>query len=265
MIMLVDSHCHLDMLDLTPYGGDLSKVIKEAEDIGVEHFLCIAVQLDKIPQLIAIAEQFPNVNLSVGVHPTDEPGETVITEADLLKYAVHPKVVAIGETGLDYYRLEDETAEKVIALQQERFRTHIRVSKQLQKPLIIHTRAAKEDTLRILREEKAETIGGVLHCFTEDLDMALQGIELGFYVSFSGIITFKNAVALQETAKALPLDRILVETDSPYLAPVPFRGKSNVPAYVRYTAEYLAQLRGITFAEVAKQTTKNFYQLFKIT
>lgn len=260
--MLVDSHCHLDMLDLAPYNGDLSKVLQEAKELGVEHFLCISVQLDKTPGLLVIAEQYPDVTLSVGVHPTDEPSETAITEEDLLQYAVHPKVVAIGETGLDYYRLEDTNAKEIIHAQQERFRTHIRVAKKLQKPLVIHTRAAKQDTLRILREEKAETIGGVLHCFTEDTDMALQGIDLNFYVSFSGILTFRNAISIQETAKILPLNRILVETDSPYLTPVPFRGKSNVPAYVRYTAEYLAQLKGIPFVEVAKQTTENFYNLF---
>lgn len=262
--MLVDSHCHLDMLDLTPYDGDLDKVIKEAEIAGVEHFLSIAVQLDKIPEMFRLTEKYKNVSLSVGVHPTDEPGETVITEQDLIQYAENPRVIAIGETGLDYYRLEPENAEAIIAQQQERFRIHIRVAKKLRKPLVIHTRAAKEDTLRILQEENAQEIGGIFHCFTEDLDMALQGVDLNFYISFSGILTFKNAVMIQEVAQKIPLNRILVETDSPYLAPVPYRGKSNVPAYVRYTAEYLAKLRNIPFQDLAKQTTQSFYQLMQL-
>ncbi len=257
--MLVDSHCHLDRIDLTPYDNDLNKALAFARAEGVEYFLCVGVDLNEIPGLIAIAEKYPDISVAAGEHPTEHPGEYISVET-LAHWVSHPKVIAVGETGLDYYRVEEN-----MAWQHDRFRMHIQVAKQYKKPLVVHTRMAKEDTLRILKEENAQEVGGVLHCFTEDLDMALRAIEMGFYISFSGIVTFKNAKDLQEIARVLPLEKILVETDCPYLAPVPFRGKPNVPAYVRYTAEYIAQLRNIPFEEVARQTTQNFYQLFNLS
>lgn len=207
--------------------------------------------------MLAVAEAYDNFYASVGVHP-DYEDEPDFTEDQLVELAAHPKVVAIGETGLDYFRLTGD-----LEWQRKRFRTHIRAAIRAQKPLVIHTRNAAEDTLRIMQEEHAEQVGGVMHCFTESLEVALAAIELGFYISFSGIVTFKNAVALKGVAKALPLDRILVETDSPYLAPVPFRGKLNQPAYVRYVAEEIANLRGISYQEVEQATTENFFRLFK--
>lgn len=253
---LVDSHCHLDRLDLMPYQGDLDLAINAAAKQGVSHILCVAVDLATIPQVIAIAERYPHVTASIGVHPTEELAQAVTID-ELVALARHPKVVAIGETGLDYYRLTGDPA-----WQQERFRTHIRAARQIGKPLIIHTRQARADTIAILQQEGAEAIGGVLHCFTEDWTMAQQALDLNFYISFSGIVTFKNALELKEIAKKVPLDRMLIETDAPYLAPVPFRGKSNEPAYVRYIAEYIAELRGIPITEIAAQTTENFYRLF---
>jgi TatD DNase family protein len=211
--------------------------------------------------VLALAEQYPHIYASVGVHPDyeDTPEPTV---AQLVELADHPKVIAIGETGLDYYRLEGD-----LEWQRERFRTHIRASRETRKPLIIHTRAASEDTIRIMREEGAGTdkggVAGVMHCFTESLDVALAAVEMGFYISFSGIVTFKSAKDLQAVARALPLERILIETDSPYLAPVPFRGKMNEPGYVAHVAEYLADLKGVPLRDVADRTTDNFFNLFK--
>ncbi|SNR84784.1 TatD DNase family protein [Methylobacillus rhizosphaerae] len=252
--MLVDSHCHLNFPELRDNMQALRAAMQEAR---VGHALCISVTLPDFPQVLAVAEANENFYASVGVHP-DYESEPEFSEDQLVALAAHPKVVAIGETGLDYFRLTGD-----LEWQRERFRTHIRAAIRAQKPLVIHTRSAAEDTLRILREEHAEKIGGVMHCFTESLDVALAAIELGFYISFSGIVTFKNAVALKEVAKVLPLDRILVETDSPYLAPVPFRGKLNQPAYVRYVAEEIAALRGISYQEVEQATTENFFRLFK--
>jgi len=222
----------------------------------VGHALCVSVTLDKVHEVLALAEAYDNFYASVGVHPDYEDIEEPTVEV-LVKLAEHPKVVAIGETGLDYFRLTGD-----LAWQRERFRTHIRAAIIANKPLIIHTRSAAEDTIRIMREERAELVGGVMHCFTESLEVALQAIELGFYISFSGIVTFKNAGQLKVVAKAIPLNRILVETDSPYLAPIPFRGKTNQPAYVRYTALEIAQLRGIELEEVMQATTDNFFRLF---
>ena len=226
-------------------------------DNQVSHALCVSVTLKEFPQVLAVAEAHSNFYASVGVHP-DYEDEDAVTVDDLVRLSSHPKVIAIGETGLDYFRLTGD-----LEWQRERFRTHIRAAIKANKPLIIHTRAAAEDTLRIMREENAQLIGGVMHCFTESLEIALQAIELGFYISFSGIVTFKNALALKEVAKHIPLERILIETDSPYLAPVPFRGKTNQPAYVKYVAEEVARLRGISVEEVATATTYNFFQLFK--
>lgn len=252
--MLVDSHCHINFPELA---NNMDAVRQAMLDHQVGHALCVSVTLNKFPEVLAMAEAHSNIYASVGVHP-DYEDEDAFTVEDLVRLAQHPKVIAIGETGLDYFRLTGD-----LEWQRERFRTHIRAAIKAEKPLIIHTRAAAEDTIRIMREENAQLVGGVMHCFTESLEIALQAIELGFYISFSGIVTFKNAVALKEVAKIIPLDRVLVETDSPYLAPIPFRGKINQPAYVKYVAEEVARLRGIPVEEVATATTKNFFELFK--
>lgn len=252
--MLVDSHCHINFPELA---NNMEAVRQAMLDHQVGHALCVSVTLNKFPEVLAVAEAHSNIYASVGVHP-DYEDEDEFTVEDLVRLAQHPKVIAIGETGLDYFRLTGD-----LEWQRERFRTHIRAAIKAGKPLIVHTRAAAEDTIRIMREENAQLVGGVMHCFTESLEIALQAIALGFYISFSGIVTFKNAVALKEVAKSIPLDRILVETDSPYLAPVPFRGKINQPAYVKYVAEEVARLRGISVEEVATATTQNFFTLFK--
>ena len=254
--MLVDSHCHLDRIDLDPFDNDLGKALKAAEEVGVESFLCVAIDRGNIPDVIAIAERFDNVYASVGVHPNEEDPEEVTAE-ELLRLADHPKVIAIGETGLDYFRSEGD-----LEWQKQRFRNHITASKESGKPLIIHSREAREDTIAIMREESAVDAGGIMHCFVEDWQTAQQAMEMGFYISFSGIVTFKNAEPLREVAKQVPPERLLVETDSPYLAPVPHRGKGNQPAYVRNVAEMLAELRGESFDELARQTTENFNRLF---
>lgn len=257
--MLIDSHCHLNFLDLTDFNQDLNQVLAEAKANDVEHFLCVCVELNDYPQLEKIATQYPNVNISVGVHPNNDMDHSVTAET-LCKLAANPACIAFGETGLDYYRTHTEEAQEA---QRQCFREHIKAALIAQKPLIIHTRQAAEDTIKLMAEENAKQIGGVMHCFAESLDIAKQAIDLNFYISFSGIITFKNATALQEVAKQVPLERILIETDSPYLAPVPFRGKQNHPALVKYVAEGLAALRGISYDEVAEATTKNFYECFR--
>lgn len=252
--MLVDSHCHLNFPELI---ADIDAVRQAMADNAVNHALCISVTLGEFPQVLAIAEAYDNIYASVGVHPDyEDEGEVAVEK--LVKLADHPKVIAIGETGLDYFRLTGD-----LEWQRDRFRNHIRAAIEAGKPLIIHTRAAAEDTIRIMREEQAQRVGGVMHCFTESIEVARQAIELGFYISFSGIVTFKNATQLKEVAKLVPLDRMLVETDSPYLAPVPYRGKTNQPAYVKYVAEEVAMLRGIPFETLAKATTSNFFNLFK--
>lgn len=254
--MLVDSHCHLDRIDLTPYDNDLGNAIRAAEENGVERILCVAIDRGNIPDVLAIAERFPNVYASVGVHPNeDDPVE--VTAEELLRLAQHPRVIAIGETGLDYFR-SDEGQEWQI----QRFRNHISAAKQCGKPLIIHSRDARADTIRVMREEGAEEAGGVMHCFVEDWETARAALEMGFYISFSGIVTFRNAEELREVAKQVPADRLLVETDAPYLAPVPHRGKSNQPAWVRDVAQLLAEIRGVSLEELAAQTTGNFNRLF---
>lgn len=254
--MFVDSHCHLNFPELSE---NIQSVRQLMHDEKVGHALCISVTLDKFPEVLGLAEQYENFYASVGVHPDYENIQEPTVE-ELVKLANHPKVVAIGETGLDYFRLTGD-----LEWQRERFRTHIRAAIITQKPLVIHTRKAVDDTLSIMREEGVERAGGVLHCFTENLEMALAGIEMGFYISFSGIVTFKNALELKEVAKQIPLERMLIETDSPYLAPMPFRGKTNQPAYVKYVAQEIANLRGISVEEVAKATTANFFKLFKHT
>jgi TatD DNase family protein len=251
--MLVDSHCHLNFPELQ---SNMEQIRASMHDNQVGHALCISVTLKDFPQVLTLAETYPNFFASVGVHP-DYEDEPPFTVDDLVNLANHPKVIAIGETGLDYFRLTGD-----LEWQRERFRTHIRAAIKSQKPLVIHTRSAAEDTLRIMREENAQLVGGVLHCFTESLDVALEAIDLGFYISFSGIVTFKNAVMLKEVASQLPLDRILVETDSPYLAPIPYRGKINQPAYVKHVAEELSRIRNISLAEIMEATTANFFRLF---
>lgn len=255
--MFIDSHCHINFPD---FAERMPELLNRMAQNRVSHALCVSVDLPEFPQVLELAEQHANVYASVGVHP-DYPDTPEPTVEDLVRLANHPKIIAIGETGLDYYRLEGD-----LEWQRERFRTHIRASRATRKPLIIHTRAASEDTLRIMREEGAGTdkggVAGVMHCFTESLEVAEAAIAMGFYISFSGIVTFKSARELQAVARAVPLDRMLIETDAPYLAPVPFRGKTNEPAFVRHVAEFIATLRGEPLERIAHHTTDNFFKLF---
>jgi TatD DNase family protein len=252
--MLVDSHCHLNFPELVQ---NMDQVLDTMRSNEVGHALCVSVTLDKFPEVLAIAEQHPNIYASVGVHPDYEDIQEPTVE-ELVRLANHPRVVAIGETGLDYFRLTGD-----LEWQRHRFRTHIRAAKATDKPLIIHTRNAAEDTLRLMQEEGAAEVGGVMHCFTESWEVAQAAIEMGFYISFSGIVTFKNAQSLKDVAQKVPLDKILVETDSPYLAPIPFRGKTNQPAYVRHVAEEVARLRDVPLQQFMDTTTANFFKLFK--
>lgn len=255
--MLIDSHCHLDRLD---YGGkhlDIADALNKASARGVSHLLCVSVTLEQFPGMLEKISPFKQVFASCGVHPLDQ--ESVWTPAQLAEYAAHPRVVAIGETGLDYFYHPEHQA-----IQQQAFREHIRLARMLGKPLIIHTRDAQQDTLDILREERADEIGGVLHCFTEDWPMAEALLDLGFYISISGIVTFRNADRLRDVTRKLPADRLLIETDSPYLAPIPYRGKENEPAYVREVAEYVAWLRNTSVDALGAQTTENFFRLFSL-
>ncbi|MBN9424084.1 MAG: DNAase [Candidatus Accumulibacter sp. 66-26] len=251
--MLVDSHCHLDFPDLA---ADLPRILELMRDNGVGCAMCIGVNLENLPRILALADEYPHIFASVGVHPesTDvrEPGV-----ADLVKLAAHPKVIAIGETGLDYYWHKDAPE-----WQRERFRTHIRAARESGKPLVIHTRDAAADTLRLMQEERAGEVGGIMHCFTETWDVAEAALAQGFHISLSGIVTFKNALQIKDVAKRVPLDRLLVETDSPYLAPAPYRGKTNQPGYVKHVAEEIARLREIPYEEVVAATTANFFRLF---
>ncbi len=252
--MLVDSHCHLDFAE---YEGKVAAVRESMREHGVTHALCISVNLPDYPKVLALAERYDNFFASAGVHPDHEQG-TPVSEAELLERAGHPKVIAIGETGLDYFRVTGDTE-----WQRERFRVHIRAARKCGKPLVIHTRQSAEDTLRIMREEGAEAVGGVMHCFTESRQVAAAAVDLNFHISFSGIVTFKSAAQVKEAARCVPLDRLLVETDSPYLAPVPHRGKTNQPAWVRHVAEEVARLRGIPLEQLAEATTQNFFKLFR--
>lgn len=251
--MYIDSHCHINFPDLA---GKLPEVFDLMARNQVSHALCISVELEKFPEIRALAEAHPHVYASVGVHP-DHEDCTEPTVDELVALAEHPKVVAIGETGLDYFRLTGD-----LEWQRERFRTHIRAARICRKPLVIHTRAAADDTLRIMREEQAGEAGGVMHCFTESLAVAEAAIKLGFYISFSGIVTFKNAIALREVAATIPLERMLIETDSPYLAPVPHRGQTNQPGFVMHVAEEIARVRGMTPEAVGTATSENFFRLF---
>ncbi len=254
--MLVDSHCHLDRVDLEAYDNDFKRLVQTTLENGVQHMLCVSIDLESWPDMVSLVEPYPEISLSVGVHPNDKDRHEPTVD-ELVRLAQTSRVVAIGETGLDYFRSEGD-----LTWQQTRFRNHIQASRACGKPLIIHTRAAKADTLRIMQEEGANQAGGVMHCFTEDLEMAEQALEMGFYISFSGIITFRNAADLRDVASKVPLERLLVETDSPYLAPVPHRGKSNQPLYVARVAECIAELRGISLDSLARQTTENFYRCF---
>lgn len=251
--MFIDSHCHLNFPGLS---DDLDSILANMRDNGVSHALCVSVDLLSFPQVLQLAEQHDNLYASVGVHPDytleSEPGVD-----EIVNLAQHPKVIAIGETGLDYYRLSGD-----MEWQRDRFRTHIRAARECGKPLIIHTRSAAQDTLRIMSEEQAGQAGGVMHCFTENLEIALAAIDQGFHISFSGILTFKNATVIKEVVKHIPLDKILIETDSPYLAPAPHRGRTNQPAYVTHVAEEIARLRDLSVQEVGDATSRNFRRLF---
>lgn len=255
MNALVDSHCHLDFPELVE---NLDGALQLMRDNAVTHALCVCVTLEAFPNVLRIAQAHSHIYASVGVHP-DSTDVREPTMDELVALSAKDKVVALGETGLDYFRLQGD-----LEWQRDRFRTHIRAARAVNKPLIIHTRSAAEDTLRVMREEQAGEAGGVMHCFTESWEVATAALDLGFYISFSGIVTFKNASVIREVAQKVPLDHMLVETDSPYLAPVPYRGKINQPGYVRHTAEEIARLRGIPVDELAAQTSANFFRLFKI-
>jgi TatD DNase family protein len=251
--MLVDSHCHLNFPDLVSH---LPEALAAMQANAVTHALVISVNLPDFPQVLALAENHAHLFATVGVHP-DNPDAVEPTEEQLLAFAQHPKVVGIGETGLDYHWCQGD-----LTWQHQRFRTHIRAARQAGLPLVVHTRESVADTLRLLQEEQADSCGGVMHCFTEDWESARQALDLGFYISISGIVTFKNAAQIKDVASKVPLDRLLVETDSPYLAPVPFRGRQNQPAYVRHVAELIAELRGVSLETIAQATTDNFFRLF---
>ena len=251
--MLVDSHCHLNRLSSAQDKSGIDSIIIAAAERGVSHMLNVCVEVNEFPQVLAVAQQYDTVHASVGQHPTDAIDQEP-SVAQLVECAEQAKVVAIGETGLDYFH-QTTTA----VLQQQRFRTHIRAAIAAKKPLIIHTRQARDDTIKILQEEKASQVGGVLHCFTENWEMAKAAMQMNFYVSFSGIITFRNALDLQQVVRKMPMDHLLIETDSPYLAPVPYRGKENQPALVYYVAEKVAELKNLSFDEVAQKTSQNYF------
>jgi TatD DNase family protein len=251
MTMLVDSHCHLDFPELA---AEVDAILASMRENGVTHALCVSVTLEDFPRVRALAERYPQLYASVGVHP-DYPDVPEVTVEELERLAAHPRVIAIGETGLDYYRIKGD-----LEWQRERFRRHIQAARACGKPLIIHTREAAADTLAIMRDR----VGGVMHCFTETWEVAQAAMDLGFHISFSGIVTFKNARALKDVAQRVPLERMLIETDSPYLAPVPFRGKTNQPALVKHVAEEIARLRTLSVDEVGRATSENFFRLFKL-
>ncbi len=254
--MLIDSHCHLNCLKLEQLGYNLDELISRTMESGISHMLCISITLEEFPQVLKIAHTYPNIFASVGVHP-NEPDCIEPSVNELVMLASDPDIIAIGETGLDYFRSNGD-----LEWQRQRFRTHIRAALEANKPLIIHTRDAELDTISILKEEGAAAVGGVMHCFTGSIELAKAALELGFYISFSGIITFKNTEELQEVARQVPDERFLVETDSPYLTPVPLRGRPNQPANTRYVAEKLAEIRQIPVALIAEQSTRNFIKLF---
>lgn len=252
---IVDSHCHIDRVDFEQFGGSIESMLAHAQELSVKEFLCVCIDLEHFDDVFLLAKNHASIYASVGVHPTEQEGKDPSVD-ELLTLADDKKIIAIGETGLDYFHVEKESAD----WQRARFRRHIAASNQSSKPMIIHTRQAKEDTIRIMREENAQA--GVMHCFSEDWATAKAALDLGFYISFSGIITFKSAGALREVAKKIPADRLLVETDAPYLTPVPNRGKPNSPAYTYYVAQKLAEIRGVSVEEIASATTQNFKRLF---
>jgi len=254
--MLIDSHCHLDRIDLEPYQNDFGCFMQDVQNSQIEHLLCIAIDLETYPAMLDLVADYAQISVSVGVHPNVQEGKEPSAE-ELIALGQDGKVIAIGETGLDYFRSTGD-----LQWQHQRFRNHIHAAKALNKPLIIHTREAKQDTLRILVEEGADAVGGIIHCFTEDWEFAQKALDMNFYISFSGIVTFNNAKDIKDVAKKVPLDRFLVETDSPYLAPAPFRGRPNYPTYVRYVAEHIAELRGYPVSTIAEKSTENFYTLF---
>ena len=254
-MQIIDSHCHIDRLDLDAFGGSIESMLDHARNLSVDKFLCVCIDLEHFDDVHTLSKSYPNIYCSVGVHPTETNCKDPSIE-ELLEYAKSNRVIAIGETGLDYFHVRKDEAD----WQRDRFRRHIAASNQSGKPMIIHMRDSKEDTIEILSREKAEK--GVMHCFAEDLETAEAAIDLGFYISFSGILTFKSAQDLREVAKQIPTERILIETDSPYLTPVPYRGKPNSPAYTYYVAEKLAEIRNTTIGEIAKVTTQNFNKLF---
>ena len=255
--MLVDSHCQLDCIDLSDFDNSFDKLIQHSHNAGVEHMLCVSINLEKYPAMLEKVRAYPYISVSAGMHPMAD--ETDAFTIDYLtELASDEKVVAIGETGLDYYYHKDDPR-----WQQERFRAHIQVANELDKPVIVHTRDAGDDTLEILKQENAERCGGVIHCFTETQEFANQALELGFMISISGIVTFRNADVLRAIAKTIPDDRLLIETDSPYLAPMPHRGKQNQPAFVQHVAETLAQVRDTSVEHIAEISRDNFYRLFK--
>ena len=255
--MFIDSHCHLDRVKLKHFEDDFSLLIDNIRENNVERMLCVAINLADYPAMLKLVEDYADIDVSVGTHPSDAAKE-VVDVATLVELGSNPRVVAIGETGLDYYYGPEHKTE-----QQASFREHIRAANQLNKPLIIHTRDAREDTIAIMREENASQCGGVMHCFTESWEMAQQALELGFYISFSGIVTFKNAEELREVARQVPDDRFLIETDSPYLAPVPHRGKPNFPGWVPHVAECLAEVRKTSVDDIARLSTENYKRLFQ--
>jgi TatD DNase family protein len=254
--VFVDSHCHIDFPE---FADDVDALVVRMRDARVTHAMCISVTYPEWPRVVALAERYENIYATAGVHPDYEDIEEP-TVASLIERAAHPKVQAIGETGLDYYRLQGD-----LGWQRERFRTHIRAARKCGKPLVIHTRSASEDTLRLMREEKAHEVGGVMHCFTETWDVAAAAMDMGFHISFSGIVSFKSAKDLQEVARRVPLDRMLIETDSPYLAPVPYRGKRNEPSFVPHVAAAIAHLRGTDIETIGAATSQNFFSLFKVS
>jgi TatD DNase family protein len=254
--MFIDSHCHLDRIDLKPYNDDFATFVEQARSQQIQHMLCIAIDLESYPDMLALVEPYDDISLSVGVHPNVTEGREPTVD-ELMQLASHPKIIAIGETGLDYFHSKGD-----LEWQHQRFKTHITVAKNLKKPLIIHTREAGHDSLDVLRAAGADQVGGIIHCFTEDWAYAEKALDLNFYISFSGIVTFKNALAIKEVAQKVPAERFLIETDSPYLAPVPYRGKPNYPTYVRHVAEHIAELRNTTVEAIAEQSSSNFKNLF---
>ncbi len=257
--MFIDSHCHLDRIDLGPYQNDFSRFVAAAQAERIDQMLCIGIDLEAWPAMTELVAPFDNIYLSVGVHPNVTEGREPDAD-ELVALAAQDKVIAIGETGLDYFRSEGD-----LDWQHQRFKQHIQAAKITGKPLIIHTREAGQDSLDVLEQQNADQVGGIIHCFTEDWDYAQRALDLGFYISFSGIVTFKNAKQIQEVAQKAPADRFLIETDSPYLAPAPHRGKPNYPTYVPLVAECLAELRETTVETIARQSSENFHRLFPST